>query len=161
MLLPALTILSRRNLRRKRYMHNHSHLYTSNHPNLTVFPTLITAPTLAVSLLHLLLHLLVSAAHQLKPRARVLRLPMVFALPAHHRKCALLSRTGRDLHGTATRDHTSTMQILLLLVVLPAELLRQLLPRLLPSKQPVNATTGRRLLRQLSDTANGKLKVST
>jgi len=79
----------------------------------------------------------------------------VFALPAHLRKCARSLRTERDLHATDTRDRTSTMLILLQPVVLLAELLHQLLPRRLLSKQPASVTTGRRLLHR-NDTASGR-----
>jgi hypothetical protein len=143
-------------------MRNHNRHYTSNLPSLTVFPTRTTAPTLAVYLLHHLLHLLVSVAHQPKRLpSRVLCLPTVSALPAHHRKCVLSSRTERDLLGTATRDHTNTMPILLPRAALLVELLRQHLPKLLLSKQLASATTDRRLHHQSSECANGRTTLTT
>jgi hypothetical protein len=158
----ALTILSLRNLRLRLFMHNLSHHCTnSSHPSLTVFPIQTTALTLVVFLHHLLHHLPVSVAHQLKPLARVPCLPMVYALQVPHRKCVLSSRTERDLHGTATKGHINTMLIPRPPVVLLAELLRQLLPKLLLSKQPVNVTTGRRPPHQSNDTANGRLNLIT
>jgi hypothetical protein len=157
MLLPVLTTLSHRSSHRRRLMRNHSHLYTSNsrHLSLTVSPTRTTALTLVVFLLRLRLHQLDSAAHQLRPLARVLRPHTVSALPAHLRRCDRSLRTEQDLRATDTRDHTSTMLILLPLVALLAELLRQLLPRRLLSRQLASATTDRRLLHQ-SDTASGR-----
>lgn len=140
-------------------MRSHNHLcpYISNssHLSLTVSPTRTTVLTLVVFLLHPRPHLQVLVAHHLRPLARVAYPHTVFALPAHLRKCARSLRTERDLRATDTRDRTSTMLILLLPVALLAELLRQLLPRRLLSKQPASATTDRRLLHR-SDTASGK-----
>jgi hypothetical protein len=118
------------------------------------------ALTLAVYLLLPRLLLRVSAAHQLRPLARVLYLHTVSALPAHRQKCVRLLKIERDLRATGIRDHTSIMLILLLLVVLLVELLRQPLLRRLLSKQPANAMTDRQLRHQ-SDIANGRKLITS
>lgn len=138
---------------RNRSCHRSSSLSNHSSPTGSRIPT--TGLMLAVSLPHHLLPQQVLVARQPSPRPRAHCPLTLFVLLALLQKFVQLWRTERHLHATDTRDHTSTMLTLLLLVVLPVALLRQPLLKQQRSRQLAIAKNAHQPHHQ-SDTANGR-----